>query len=132
MPLVHWLTIYFRKVLTPLLWEMKKVVKILIVLFFPIQKKEFLLHFLYAFGFCNQAKSIASTLRILLVFPYEAAANQLQQSKGCCGVSHVLGFVQKSKLRTGIRAPDWLVTYLGVVHLKGELSLQNKSNWVLG
>ena len=97
-----------------------------------LQKKEFLLCFLYAFGFCNQAKSLAPTLKILLVFPCEAATNQLQQSKGCCGVSHVLGFVQRSKLRTGIRTPDWLVTYLGVVHLKGELLLQNKSNWVLG
>ena len=27
---------------------------------------------------------------------------------------------------------NWLVTYLGAVHQKGELSLQNKSNWVLG
>ena len=27
---------------------------------------------------------------------------------------------------------NWLVTYLGVVHQKGGLSLQNKSNWVLG
>ena len=27
---------------------------------------------------------------------------------------------------------NWLVTYLGVVHQKGELSLQNKSDWVLG
>ena len=27
---------------------------------------------------------------------------------------------------------NWLVTYLGVMHQKGELSLQNKSNWVLG
>ena len=27
---------------------------------------------------------------------------------------------------------NWLVTYLGVVHQKGELSLKNKSNWVLG
>ena len=26
---------------------------------------------------------------------------------------------------------NWLVTYLGAVHQKGELSLQNKSNWVL-
>ena len=33
---------------------------------------------------------------------------------------------------TGIHALDWLVTYLGVMHLKGELSVQNKSNWVLG
>ena len=27
---------------------------------------------------------------------------------------------------------NWLVTYLGAVHQKGELSLQNKSDWVLG
>ena len=27
---------------------------------------------------------------------------------------------------------NWLVTYLGAVHPKGELSLQNKSDWVLG
>jgi len=27
------------------------------------------------------------------VFLCEAIANQLQQSKGCCRVSHVLGFV---------------------------------------
>ena len=27
---------------------------------------------------------------------------------------------------------NWLVKYLGAVHHKGELSLQNKSNWVLG
>ena len=26
---------------------------------------------------------------------------------------------------------NWLVTYLGAVHQKGELSLQNKSDWVL-
>ena len=69
-----------------------------------LQKKEFLLHFLYAFGFYNQAKSLAPTLKILLVFLCEAAANQLQQSKGCCGVSHVLGFVQRSKPHTGIHA----------------------------
>ena len=84
-----------------------------------------------SFGFYNQAKSFAPTLKILLVFLCEAAANQLQQSKGCCEVSHVLGFVQKSKPRTGIRASDWLVTYLGAVHQKGNLSLQKKSNWVL-
>ena len=69
-----------------------------------LQKKKFLLHFLYVFGFCNQAKSLAPTLKILLVFLCEAAANQLQQSKGCCGVIHVLGFVQRSKPCTGIRA----------------------------
>ena len=27
---------------------------------------------------------------------------------------------------------NWLVTYLGAVHQKEELSLQNKSDWVLG
>ena len=27
---------------------------------------------------------------------------------------------------------NWLVTYLGAIHQKGELSLQNKSDWVLG
>ena len=27
---------------------------------------------------------------------------------------------------------NWLVTYLGTVHQKGELTLQNKSDWVLG
>ena len=62
----------------------------------------------------------------------ETAANQLQQSKGCYGVSHVLEFVQMSKPRTGICALDWLVTYLGAVHQNEKLSLQNKSNWVLG
>ena len=72
-----------------------------------------------------------SHLKILLVFLCEAAVNQLQQSKGCCGVSHVLGFVQRSKSCTGICVLDWLVTYLGVVHQKGKLSLQNKSNCVL-
>ena len=76
-----------------------------------LQKKEFLLHFLYTFGFCNQAKSLAPTLKILLVFLCEVAANQLQQSKGCCEISHVLGFVQKSKPRTRICTSDWLVTY---------------------
>ena len=30
------------------------------------------------------------------MFLCEAVANQLQQLKGCCGVSQVLGFVQKS------------------------------------
>ena len=67
--------------------------------------------FLYAFGFCNQAKSLTPTLKILLVPLCEAAANQLQQSKGCCGISHLLGFVQRSKPCTGIRALNWLVTY---------------------
>ena len=27
---------------------------------------------------------------------------------------------------------NWLVTYLGAMHQNGKLSLQNKSNWVLG
>ena len=76
-----------------------------------LQNKEFLLRFLYAFRFCNQTKSLAPTLKILLVFLCETVANQLQQSKGCCGVSHVLGFVQRSKPSTGIRTSDWLVTY---------------------
>ena len=37
MPLEYWLTIYFRKFLTSLLWEMKKVVKILIFFSFLIK-----------------------------------------------------------------------------------------------
>ena len=53
------------------------------------------------------------------MFLCEAAANQLQQSKCCCGVSHVLGFMQRSKPRIGIRASNWLVMYLGAVHRKG-------------
>ena len=61
------------------------------------QTQEFLLRFLYAFGFCNQANSLAPTLNILLVFLYKAITNQLQQSKGCYGFSHVLGFVQMSQ-----------------------------------
>ena len=59
-----------------------------------------MLRFLYTFGFCNQAKSLAPILKILLVFQCEAAANQLQQLKGYCGVSHVLRSVH-----------HWLVTY---------------------
>ena len=70
-----------------------------------LQKKEFLLCFLYAFGFCNQAKSLAPTLKILLVFLRE--------------VSHILGFMQKSKPHTRIRASNWLAMYLGAVHRKG-------------
>ena len=38
------------------------------------------------------------------MFLCEAAANQLQQSKGCCGVRHVLGSVHHWLARTGIRA----------------------------
>ena len=75
-----------------------------------LQKKEFLLSLLYAFGFYNQAKSLAPTLKILLVFLCETVANQLQQSKGCCGVSHLLGSVH------------WLVNHvLEAVHWKGEI-----------
>ena len=59
-----------------------------------LQKKKLLLHFLYVFGFCNQANSLTPALKILLVFLCEAVANQLQQSKGCCGVNHVLRSVQ--------------------------------------
>ena len=40
-----------------------------------LQKKKFLLCFLYAFGFYNQTKSLAPTLKILLVFLCEAIAN---------------------------------------------------------
>ena len=58
------------------------------------------------------------------MFLCEAAANQLQQSKGCCGVRHVLGFVQRSKLRTGIYASDWLVTYLGAMHQRGTVTAE--------
>ena len=60
------------------------------------------------------------------------SAAKLQQSKGCYEVSHILELVQRSKLCIGIRTSNWLVTYLGVVHQKGKLSLQNKSNWILG
>ena len=67
--------------------------------------------FLYAFEFCNQAKFLALTLKILLVFLCEAAIYQLQESKGCCGVSHVLGFMQRSKSCTRIHASDWLIMY---------------------
>ena len=38
-PLEYWLTIHFRKVLTSLLWKMKKTVKTLI--FFPLIKTFF-------------------------------------------------------------------------------------------
>ena len=45
MPLGHWLRIQLKKVLTSLLWEMKKAVKILIVFFF-FSHKNFLTRFL--------------------------------------------------------------------------------------
>ena len=78
-----------------------------------LQKKEFLLRFLYTFEFYNQAKSLALTLtlKILSVLLCEATTNQLQQSKDFCGVNHVLGFVQRSKLRIRIRVSNWLVMY---------------------
>ena len=65
-----------------------------------LQKKEFLLRFLYAFGFCNQVKSLAPKLKILLVFLCKVVANQLQQSKVWCRISHILGSVH-----------HWLVMY---------------------
>ena len=37
----HWLRIHFRKVLTSLLWEMKKTIKILITFFFFFHKNFF-------------------------------------------------------------------------------------------
>ena len=39
MPLKYLLTIYFRKILTSLLWEMKNVIKILITFFFLFPQK---------------------------------------------------------------------------------------------
>ena len=70
-----------------------------------LQNKEFLLCFLYAFGFYNQEKSLIPSLKILLVFLCETIANQLHQSKGWCGhqskgwcgVSHILRFVHWTK-----------------------------------
>ena len=94
------------------------------------QTKDFLLCFLSAFGFCNQANSLAPILKILLVFLCEAVANQLQQSKGCCRVNHVLGFMQRSQSRTVIRAKE-LVTNWRFVHQGKEDYYKIKSNWVL-
>ena len=55
------------------------------------------------------------------MFLCEVTANQLQQSKGCYGVSHVLGSVHQ------------LVSHVfGAVHWNERLSLHHKSNWVLG
>ena len=66
-----------------------------------LQKKEFLLHFLYTFGFYNQAKSLAPTLKILFVFLCEVAVinynNQwvvvelVTYLDLCKGASRVLG-----------------------------------------
>ena len=52
-------------------------------------------------------------------------------------VDELKNFVANNLFRLVIKVAywdlrNWLVTYLGVVHQKGELSLQNKSNWVLG
>ena len=46
-------------------------------------------------------------------------------------------FVANNLFRLVIEVVYWdprnlLVTYLGAVHQKGKLSLQNKSDWVLG
>ena len=43
-------------------------------------------------------------------------------------VDNLLSWCLKSRTRSA----QLLVTYLGAMHQKGELSLQNKSNWVLG
>ena len=66
-----------------------------------LQKKEFLLHFLCTFGFYNQAKSLAPTLKILFVFLCEVAVinynNQwvvvelVTYLDLCKGASRVLG-----------------------------------------
>ena len=45
-------------------------------------------------------------LKILLVFLYEAVANQVQQLKDCCGVSHILESVPKKKSRSS-PIGDW-------------------------
>ena len=72
-----------------------------------LQKKEFLLHFLYAFRFYNQAKSLTPSLKILLVFLLQI--NYINQRVAvelvtywdlCKVVSYILGFMH-----------NWLVTY---------------------
>ena len=52
-------------------------------------------------------------------------------------VDELKNFVANNLFRLVIEVAYWdpcnlLVTYLGVVHQKGKLSLQNKFNWVLG
>ena len=91
----------------------------------PPTKEEFFLHFLYAFGFCNQENSLAPTLKILLVFLCEVIANQLQQSKDCYGVSHVLGFMQRSQSCTRIHAKDQ--SQIGGLCIKGKKATTRSS-----
>ena len=52
-------------------------------------------------------------------------------------VDELKNFVAKNLFRLVIKVAywdprNWLVMYLGAVHQKGKLSLQNKSDWVLG
>ena len=52
-------------------------------------------------------------------------------------VDELKNFVVNNLFRLVIEVAYWdpcnlLVTYLGAVHQKGKLSLQNKSDWVLG
>ena len=52
-------------------------------------------------------------------------------------VDELKNFVANNLFRLVIEVVDWdphnwLVTYLGAMHQKGELLLQNKSDWVLG
>ena len=55
------------------------------------------------------------------MFLCEVAVNQLQQLKGCCGVSHILGSVHQ-----------FVSHVLGAVHWNERLSLHHKSNWGKG
>ena len=79
--------------------NLRKLHKVFFLKFQPPHTKERDI-VLYAFRFYNQAKSLAPTLKILLVFLCEVVANQLQQSNGCYGVSHILGSVQRKKSST--------------------------------
>ena len=68
---------------------------------------------MYTIGFCDQASSWSSS----------------------CGWTEELCSQQPSLLVIEVTYWDlrnWLVTYLGAVHKKRELLVQNKSNWVLG
>ena len=89
-----------------------------------LQKKEILLRFLYAFGFCNQSKSLAPTLKILLVFLFETAANQLQQSKDCCKVSYVLGSCKEVSHKLEIYATNERSLLQDQVQLGIEVKIQ--------
>ena len=57
MPLGYWSTIYFRKVLTSLLWEIKQTVRILIAFFFL-----FFLNFLWKLSLTGLLTNILRTL----------------------------------------------------------------------